>query len=602
MKLSFTNNFIIKKGVSGSIYDNTTGLIDGSRQGTQYARDAITDITSYRYIWHDANFNPAEIHQYRSALSLNHVISSRTFYDVRLEFTDYQITQEPIDPRDPTPIKQIGDQWYDEQPFGYVGGDNIIEQYDVLGDFLMSGGGRGQDHSKYWGISLGANIVSQVNKHNEVKAGFDLDYTNFQERMEINHGQTTQPYEEAPWNWTYYDESPIRLGAYLKDKLEFGGVIADIGIRADYMKVGSVPYNLDPEFIFMNLPYTYVNFQDGDNSYEAFTTDASDYKLYLSPRLGISHPVTSTSKIFFNYGHFYQPPIMGQLYTVQPYSRGATISNVGIEWPKTIAYAIGYEQAIGRDFLIHFMGYYKDISDQLRQQDIIAIDSENEVSTWANNEYRDVRGLELKLEKRTGRWWHGWLSMEYISQSTGYTGLRYVYEDRQLARQQREETAVEKPAAVPSVNANLTIKTPVRFGPEVMGIRPLGDWRLNILQEWSDGGQELLNDEAPLNEQIYVESIDWWNTDILLEKRIHIGTIRLGVFIQVKNLFNYKGWPAPLNWNKYLDSLRFPHESGGQKGDDKLGEWDKDHIELGWNTWSHFVNPRDIYIGLRFQF
>jgi len=602
MKLSLTNNYIIKQAVSGSIYSNTTGLIDGSRIGTEYARNAITDITSYRYIWHDANFNPADIHQLRSALSLNHVLSPRTFYDVCLEFTSYRITQEPIRARDPSLIKEIGGQWYDEQPFGYVGGENIIEQYDILGDFLMSGGGRGQDHSRYWGISLSANIVSQVNKHNEIKTGFDLDYTSFEERTEINHGQTTQPYEEAPWNWTYYDKSPVRLGAYIKDKLEFQGVIADIGIRVDYMKAGITPYNLDPDFIFTNLPYTYLNFQEGGNSFEQYTTDQKDYKLYVSPRLGVSHPVTSTSKIFFNYGHFYQPPIMSQLYTVQPYARGATLPNVGVEWPRTVSYSIGYEQSVGRDFLIHFMGYYKDVSDQLRQQDIVAIDSENDVTTWANNEYRDIRGLELKLEKRTGQWWYGWINVEYMSQSTGYTGSRYIYEDRQLARLEREETAVEKPAAVPSVNANLTFKTPVRFGPEIMGIRPLGDWRFNILQEWSDGGQELLNSDAPLNEQIYVETIDWWNTDVLLEKRFYIGIVRLGVFVQVKNLFNYKGWPAPLNWNKYVDSLHFPHETGNQKGNDKLGDWDKDYIELGWNTWSHFINPRDIYFGLRFQF
>ena len=72
--------------------------------------------------------------------------------------------------------------------------------------------------------------------------------------------------------------------------------------------------------------------------------------------------------------------------------------------------------------------------------------------------------------------------------------------------------------------------------------------------------------------------------------------------MQVKNLFNYKGFPNPLYWNKYVDSLHFPYETGDQKGTDKLGDSGKDYIDLGWNTWSQFVNPRDIFFGLRIQF
>jgi len=104
------------------------------------------------------------------------------------------------------------------------------------------------------------------------------------------------------------------------------------------------------------------------------------------------------------------------------------------------------------------------------------------------------------------------------------------------------------------------------------------------------------------DEQIWVDNINFWNTDILLEKRIQLSNMRLGFFMQVKNLFDFKGYPNPLYWNRYVDSLHFPHETGAQKGNDKLGEHDKDYIDLGWNTWAHFVNPRDIFFGVRFQF
>jgi hypothetical protein len=594
MKLSWNNMFMLLRGVSGGIYEDTNGMITGSREGTQYAQNAFF----WRYIWHDANFNPIESSQYRTGLSLNHALSTETYYDVNLEYTRYQTTQEPIGLRDTTGIKQIGGQWYDEAPFGYFGSalGSITEKYDIVNQFLMSGGGRGQDHSKYWGIRLSADLVSQINQHNQVKVGFSFDYTSFQERREINHGATTTPYEEAPWLWWRYDQSPIKLGAYIQDKLEYEGMVANIGVRMDYLQTGTNPYNINPQFIFTNLPYTLTNFRSGGNSFSQYTTDDKSYKLYLSPRLGISHPVTETSKIFFNYGHYYQPPVTEQLYTVQPNGNESLLPNITANWPRTIQYELGYEQSIAGDFLIHFGGYYKDVSDQLSEQEIVAYDNANVVTTYSNNSYADIRGLELKLERRVGRWWYGFVNMEYLVRSTGRTGFATIYEDRQLADQQSESAAQDRGFPVPRVGANVTFLTPHDLGMF------LGDWRLNVLFTWEDGGKSLLNPDAPLREQIYVDVIDYHNTDLLLEKRFEFSSMRFGVYMQVKNVFNFKGFPNPYNWTAYVESLKFPHEKGNQKGNDKLGDWDKDYIDLGWNTYSQFINPRDIFFGVRFQF
>jgi outer membrane receptor protein involved in Fe transport len=599
-KLSFNNVYILQRGVSGSIYDDTIGMITGTREGTEYAQD----VFYWRYIWHDANFNPIETQLYRGGIALNHVLNPKSYFDLRLEYTKFKTRQEPIALRDTTKIKKIGNKWYDEAPFGYVGsqlGMGITEKYDILGDFLMSGGGRGQDHSKYWGIKFTGDFVYQIDVHNQIKTGLAVEYTELNERREVNHSQTTQPFEEAPWYWWYYDAYPVKASAYAQDKLEYSGMIANFGLRVDYFNPGKRPYNLDPNFIFKELPYTLQNFRAYNNSFRGFETSESSYKLYWSPRLGISHPVTSSSKIFFNYGHFYQPPVMDQLYTVQPSAQQVILPNLKAEWPKTVAYEIGIENAF-REFLIRFMGYYKDVTNELSQQNIVSFDRENNVATYANNSYSDIRGLELKVERRVGRWWYGWVGVEYMVRSRGYTGLRYIYENRQLAKQQRERTTQERNWPVPSVKANLTFRTPADFGPRFLGIRPLGDWRLNILQEWSDGGKELLNPEAILSEQHYVDVIDYWNTDMLLEKRIQMRDMRIGLYMQIRNLFNYKGFPNPLYWNKYVDSLHFPWETGSQKGNDKLGEYRKDYIDLGWNTWQHFVNPRDIWFGVRIEF
>ena len=596
MKLSFNNSYILQRGVSGSMYEDTNGMITGSREGSQYAQNYLLKI----YMWHDANFNPIEVRQYRGGLTLNHVINSKMFYDLNLEYVNYSTRQEPIGNRDTTGIKKIGDKWYDEAPWGYYGSDftgSVTEQYDILGEFLMSGGGRGRDHSKYQGIKGSVDFVSQINRNNEVKTGIELSYNYFQERREINHSYTTQPYEEAPARWWYYDERPLKLGFYIQDKLEYKGMIANLGLRADYLAPGDNPYNLDPQFIFDNNPYTNANFMANGNSFDQYRKSTGGYKLYWSPRLGVSHPVTSTSKIFFNYGHFFQPPVNDQLFAVkgQTTSNSALIPNLSANWPKTISYEVGIEKSFSRDYLVRFMGYYKDVSNQLSQQNIISYNNVSDVSTTANNSYADIRGLELRLEKRVGRWWYGWMNFEYGVKSTGYTGLRYIYEDPQLAKQERETTNQDRGWPVPSVNFNVTFTSPRSYGMF------LGDWRFTWLQDWSDGGKTLLNPEALLSEQHYADVIDYWNTDILLEKRFEVNRVRFGVFMQVYNLFNYKGFVNPQYWNSYVGSLHFPWEQGEQNGNDKLGDYKQDYINIGWYSWNQFINPRDIFFGLRIQ-
>ncbi len=133
MKISFNNNLMVVNGVGGSIYNDTNGLITGNRQGVEYAQGVVTDIQSIRYMWCNANFNPIQTVMYNGGITLNHVLSTKTFYDVSLEYTNYRNKQEPIGLRDTTKIKEIGGQLFDEAPWGYVGsqlGQGITEKYD----------------------------------------------------------------------------------------------------------------------------------------------------------------------------------------------------------------------------------------------------------------------------------------------------------------------------------------------------------------------------------------------------------------------------------------------------------------------------------------
>lgn len=598
-KLSWNHGYLLKKGVSSGQYGTSIGVIDGTRQGVSFARNAMFRDN----IWHDATLNPIETRHYRTGLQLNHALSSNTYYEVATEFTTYRTQQEPSGVRDTTCIKAIGSRCYDEAPFGYVSSEvgSINENYDILDDFLMSGGGRGRDNSKYWTAAASFTFTSQIDQRNQLRTGADVEYARYEERREVNHGESTQPYEETPQNWTRFDATPVNASAFFTNRFELGGMIANVGIRADYMWYGDKAYILDPEFIFNNLPYDIGTFRDNDLSFSHLQQGGNVSKLYVSPRLGVSHPITTTSKVFFNYGHFYQAPVLDQIYTVRPQGRGAILPNLEADWPRTISYELGFEVGLTDSYLATFTGYYKDVSNQLSLQNIVSWDEDNNIQTYENNSYADIRGVELRLQKAEGIWFRGWTALEYSARSIGYTGLRYVFEDPLRARDQRESIHDQRSEPTPSITANLTFSTPVNFGPRFLGNYFLGGWRLNINQAWSDGGRYLVNPDARVGQRRYVDAIDYWNTDAQLSKDFRVSSHTIGFFVQATNLTNYRGFPNPQRMIEYRESLRFPWYSGDRQGNDKWGEWDKDHIELGYHTWNQFINPRHFSFGFRMQ-
>lgn len=596
-KLSFNNGYTEKRGVGAGMYSTSIGMIDGSRQGTSFARNAM----EWDNLWQEAALNPITTTHYRSGLQFNQALSARTFYEVATEFTKYQTRQAPEGVRDTTCIKVIAGRCYNEAPFGYVSSDigRISETYDILNEFLMSGGGRGRDNSSYWTMGARFALTSQVTRHNQVKTGVDVEYASYKERQEVNHEASTHPWQERPHYWTRFDAQPINASAFVQNRLEFRGMIANLGVRADYMWYGARAYELDPDAIFNQLPYSLAKFRENELSFDHLQTGSNVSKLYVSPRVGVSHPITTMSKVYFNYGHFYQPPVLDQLYTVKPLSRGAVIPNLEAAWPRTISYELGFEVGLIQNLLVTFSGYYKDVQNQLSLQNIVSWDADNDVQTYENNSYADIRGIEMRLQKTAGRWFQGWGSIEYSSRSVGYTGFRYIFEDPLRARDQRETINQQRQDPVPSLSANLTFTTPNDFGPDILGLRVLGGWRLNINQTWSDGGKYLTNPEARVGQRRYVDVIDYFNTDVQLNRSFTVAGSTFGFYAQITNLTNYRGFPNPQNFIRYTESLRFPWYQGDRKGDDRWGEWDEDHIDLGYHTWNQFINPRQYAIGLR---
>ncbi|MEA3286334.1 MAG: TonB-dependent receptor [Candidatus Marinimicrobia bacterium] len=596
IKLQILNLYSYEDGVGGgSVYGASPAVLNGS-SGSVYTMSYMAN--SPTNIWAEGAYNPIQNYTYVGGLQMSYIFNPSSYMDIGMEYTKDKTVQEPLDDRDTTLIHFIAGVGYDEGPRGHLG--DGAEQWDQQNQSILGGLGRGQNHSTYEGLRLHATYVSQINKQNQIKAGFDLSYTQFKERELQNSGGGIYSYEEAPTQWIYYTEDPLKGSAFIQDRLEYEGLIANFGLRMDYYDPRNKPFNLNDPF---NSPYTLGYFL-GDNTFDSLRTDEKTATFVLSPRLGISHPISAEAKIYFNYGHFYQVAQPRYYFNVKP-GGVQIIPNLSLDFPKTIQYEIGYEHSIAKQYLVHLGAYYKDVSNE-----VVALEIRNgqlgagdiQIATWANNQYRDIRAVEFRIEKNMGKWFTFYTTFEYLASSTGRTGEIGIYEDPLLYYEASLLYDQIRTDPIPSVSANLNFMTPSKYGRKIAGVYPLGGWQASIITSWSDGGKFILDETAALSTRHWLESVDWTNTDLSIEKTTLLGNRNFVIYATISNLFNEKRLTNVERYPTYLSSLKLPHETGDQHGDDQYGIYDQDYLELGWYTWTQFLNPRDIFIGMRFSF
>ena len=101
--------------------------------------------------------------------------------------------------------------------------------------------------------------------------------------------------------------NPYRLSFFAQDKLEYKGFVAIAGLNLDVINPNGEWYVVDLyEDDFFSSNYT----SSEEGTFEKIKLDT---QIELSPRLAISHPITETSKLYFNYGHYQQMPIAQDL-------------------------------------------------------------------------------------------------------------------------------------------------------------------------------------------------------------------------------------------------------------------------------------------------
>lgn len=610
MKLSLEGNYGEVNSVSRAV-DSPNGNNDFVRSGEDiFNADIATGLAyDHRYganLYWPESLDPFDIYRTMQGISLDHALSSSTFYSLRITHIQVQNSARgPASWRDTSTVRSFGGLTVDESPYGFWWEGGYQEMTDGMLYAAIGAGVR--DTSRVNTINVKFDLTSQINKYNQLKIGFLYNYDD----LNTHYGKVSQ-YTAGGDNWQsewrYY---PYRIGAYVQNKLEFEGMIANFGVRFDYNQPNTDWYTADRYSQYFRKPYK-------DVFTEIAPKEQTQSQLAISPRLGISHPIGANSKLYFNYGHFYSMPRAEDMYGIGYGQQAAGIDFLGnpsADMPKTIAYELGFEQSIADVFLVHASGYYKDVTKQTGEVEYTNYDGSVDYATIENNNYEDIRGFEFRLEKRYGQWISGWVNYNYMVSTSGYIGREHYFQDP--ARQQLEglqNPYMEIPLARPIARANVRFHVPSNWGPSLGGIKPMSNLQLSFLFYWQSGRYQTWD---PLETYKLQDNLHWrsrYSFDARLSKRFELRRTDVTLYMDIRNLFNNKyiatqGFADDQDTRAYLESLHLPlyegedyQAAGYTPGDDRPGDMkskDKPYIDMPNRNFLTFLNPRTFIFGLR---
>jgi len=260
-----------------------------------------------------------------------------------------------------------------------------------ISTFTFASGGTQSEHF-YQRSETGEvkfDITSQVSDQHEVKFGLKgkwdtMDFVNFfilRDRSNFLQPTIPSPIKQIG-SIDIYSRTPKQYSGYLQDKMEFASMIINAGLRADYF---------DANALFAPDPFKPTE-----------GLILADSKFRISPRLGISFPITDRGIIHFSYGHFYQLPPFRFLYTNPEFEDIAALpvyGNANLNPEKTITYEVGLQQQLSETIAFNVTGFYKDVRELLALQQI-RISSSKIYQKYVNKDYGNIKGITFSLTKR----------------------------------------------------------------------------------------------------------------------------------------------------------------------------------------------------------
>jgi outer membrane receptor for ferrienterochelin and colicin len=280
------------------------------------------------------------------------------------------------------------------------------------------------------------DLSSQINETNLIKVGGDFtkyrvfyEYITLQpdvNQTDINLA-TDSPYirtrvlDLSSNSHDMYTHQPKEFSFYAQDKMEFKDIIVNIGVRYDYFQPDGVVLTdetdpniyrpIKPNNIFFDLNGNGIQDPgEQDKTVEdraAYWYRKATAKWQISPRLGVSFPITDRGIVHFSYGHFFQIPRFERLYENPQFKIGTgtsgVIGNADLNPEQTIKGELGLQQQLTEDISGDLTVYVQDIrslTGTQGQQIVVFRSAELPYSKYTNSDFGLVKGIVMTLNKR----------------------------------------------------------------------------------------------------------------------------------------------------------------------------------------------------------
>jgi hypothetical protein len=292
-------------------------------------------------------------------------------------------------------------------------GDDVMDSLDPRRDdfFIDSGDDNTWQDRRSTTYGIQWSVLQRLGRH-EYELGFEHDFQSVQ-YVTIEDPWVFDPdglggahdlWKVHPW-----------VGAlYVRDKLEFEGFTANVGLRADYWFQGR-----EVERALADTANRNISVETRDNYFdETRSFFGRRYKLNLSPRVIVAHPISQNSSFFFNYGQFTQNPSYRYVYsklTSVSSESFPLLGNPNLNPQVSVNYEIGGKHQFLPNAAINATFFVKDIYDYptattfRRTQGASLVD----IFVYLNGHFARAKGFEIELEKRRTNFWSGKLAYTF---------------------------------------------------------------------------------------------------------------------------------------------------------------------------------------------
>lgn len=420
--------------------------------------------------------------------------------------------------------------------------DHFVEEYTLKTKFTF------ESKDKVHYLSLG-----QEHKEQQYQ-WIDVERPWVGAPIRINDTLTT-PSTSLGSTSDYWNARPATGGFYASDEIQYKGIIANIGMRLNYWAPGTFVDDAVENPSAPVLDAIRESYRD-----QTFGLAGRRWKARLLPRLRVSFPVTENNVLYFNYSHAMRLPHPRFVYAgLDPvYQDRSFLSNLGnpnLNPEVTVSYEVGLKSQLTKDLALTATAFYNDKFDYIVSRRVEVRDQTGrfvEKTFYINQDYARIRGLELGLTRRIGKWLTTSLTGSYqIATGKSNTAAESAL---QIRAQGFVNTTKEQFLAW---DRPFDIKFLAIIKPDesvVIGRVPLEGFRLMVTSTYKSGLRYTphilwrLNDESGRPEFIPVVNqpfakvgSPWFWTNVKLTRDFHFGkNAYLALNFEVENITNFK--------------------------------------------------------------